>query len=405
MSDMLRSPTFFVGAERQRFILDDFHRHEQMLAEEYQKYKPLCFNASAHQKTHPTKLRMGHRDADRTLVSPMILGVADGVSQIETFGIDASLLPEELLDSCRERAMTGLLPGGTVSVEERYEGPIPLLREAFEETECMGSTTIVLAIMDNINTQIHGKLHPMIAVITIGDCELLILRRLNKRSGPLDAIFHTEMQRIDGHCQQPLQLARVDDRIDPDFDESITVEVIERGSAVHCVSAYEGDILIMGSDGIFDNIFLDEIVEVCNEMMPPASAGGQFAPASEALLGLIAQRLVAMAHSKTTKDANGQLVDTPIGKGGKMDDTSVVVGEVVLWTEEHQQLWAPTTTSKYFGLWDFISCGGSNCNIDAHDGDAYEYDGEMMAAPARSPQKQRRRSMDGDEEDSACSVS
>ena len=32
---------------------------------------------------------------------------------------------------------------------------------------------------------------------------------------------HTEMQRIDGHAQTPLQLARVDERIDPDFHEDL----------------------------------------------------------------------------------------------------------------------------------------------------------------------------------------
>merc|ERR1719453_781427 len=164
--------------------------------------------------------------------------------------------------------MNGLIPGASVADEDVYNGPIPLLRDAFEQTESLGSTTVVLAIMDNINTQIHGKLHPMVAVIAVGDCELLMLRRLRKRSQPLEAIFHTEMQRIDGHSQQPLQLARVDDRVDPDFDESITVEVIERGSAVHCVSAFEGDIVVLGSDGVFDNLFVDEIVGMCEEMIP-----------------------------------------------------------------------------------------------------------------------------------------
>ena len=41
---MLRSPTFLVGAERQRKNLDEFKRREQQLAEAYHKNKPLCFN-------------------------------------------------------------------------------------------------------------------------------------------------------------------------------------------------------------------------------------------------------------------------------------------------------------------------------------------------------------------------
>merc|ERR1712048_259150 len=123
--------------------------------------------------------------------------------------------------------------------------------------------------------------------------------RLQGRRSHLEAVFHTEMQRIDGHVQTPLQLARVDDRIDPDFDEEITIEVIERGSAVHCVSAYEGDIVVLGSDGVFDNLFLDEVVDICNEILPPSRADGGFTPTQPTLLVQIAKRIVEAAHAKS----------------------------------------------------------------------------------------------------------
>merc|ERR1719195_1920216 len=164
--------------------------------------------------------------------------------------------------------MVQLVPS-TKGSYNSYQGPILLLKEAFEATEALGSTTVVLAILDN-STKIHGKLHPMIAVITVGDCELLILRRIQGQFSRLQPVFHTEMQRIDGHVQTPLQLARVDQRIDPDFHEDITIEVIEKGSAVHCVSCYEGDIVVMGSDGVFDNLFLDEITHICNVVLQPS---------------------------------------------------------------------------------------------------------------------------------------
>jgi protein phosphatase PTC7 len=363
MVDMVKSPTFFVDADQQRNTLSKFQKRDQQLSEEYQKYKPLCFSDRAYQRTHPAKSRAGHRDADRTVVTPMMLGVADGVSQIEEFGIDASELPQELLATASEIAMNGLIPDGVVDDSERYDGPIPLLRQAFENTESLGSTTVVLAIMDNVNTTIHGKLHPMVAVITVGDCELLMLRRRRGRSSRLEAIFHTEMQRIDGHSQQPLQLARVDDRIDPDFDDSVTVEVIERGSAVHCISAYEGDIVVMGSDGVFDNLFLDEIVEVCNEMMRPPK-DGKFEAADEDLLAQVSQRLVSLCHSKTEKGYTGVLPEAPIGSGGKVDDTSVVVAEVIEWSEEYTKAW---TSKDSFG-WGLFDCRSSTCkDVDAYD--------------------------------------
>merc|ERR1719329_185372 len=154
------------------------------------------------------------------------------------------------------------------------------MKDAYESTDCLGSTTVLTAIMDN-STRIHGKLHPMIAVCSIGDCEILILRRNKERR--LCSVFHTEMQRIDGNAQSPLQLARVDDSVDPDFDESIAIEVIERGSAVHCVSAFEGDIVVAGSDGVFDNLFVDEVLGICTDMFPPGLFGRKFQPVDRSL--------------------------------------------------------------------------------------------------------------------------
>ena len=40
-----------------------------------------------------------------TSQTPKVLGVADGVSQIEDFGIDASLLPNELLQVVEQLGM------------------------------------------------------------------------------------------------------------------------------------------------------------------------------------------------------------------------------------------------------------------------------------------------------------
>jgi protein phosphatase PTC7 len=362
MADMGRSPTFVVGSDRQRGTLDALVRRDQHFAEQFQKNKPLCFNAKSFQKTHPTKAMKGQKDADATLCSPMILAVADGVSQIEEFGIDASELPNELLNAAEELAVSQLLPGQET---EEYCGPINMMKDAYESTEAHGSTTVLTAIMDN-STKIHGKLHPMIAVCSIGDCEILILRR--NEEGRLHSAFHTEMQRIDGNAQSPLQLARVDDSVDPDFDPSIAVEVIERGSAVHCVSAFEGDIVVIGSDGVFDNLFIEEILRIVEQMMPMRPAGKTFRGADRQLLEQIAQRIVMESHAKTRPAGPDGWLPTPIGQGGKIDDTSCVVAQVVEWTETHEEAWAKVRSQRMWG--DLFSCGGrvpQNCRL--HDGD------------------------------------
>jgi len=351
-----RSPTFVVDSERQRGTLDILVRREQHFSEQYSKNKPLCFNAKPFQKTHPKKANMakklGRKDADATLVSPMLVAIADGVSQIEEFGIDASELPNELLNALEQQALEQLLPGQET---EEYVGPISMMRDAYDSTTSLGSTTVLSATMDN-STRIHGKLHPMIAVCSIGDCEILVLRRT--QDGRLSPVFHTEMQRIDGNAQSPLQLARVDETVDPNFDESIMYEVIEKGSAVHCVSAYEGDIVILGTDGVFDNLFTDEIVDIADQMIyhPSSGPGGKFEPISRTLLGQVAQRIVLECHAKTQPAAGGYR-DCPIGIGGKVDDTSCVVGEVVEWTEAHGEAWASLRRRKWFK--DFFTCGGA----------------------------------------------
>jgi protein phosphatase PTC7 len=338
-----------VGSDRQRGTLDALVKREQHFSESFQKNKPLCFNAKSYQKTHPRKAVKGQRDADATLCSPMLVAVADGVSQIEEFGIDASELPNELLNAVEELAVAQLLPGQET---EEYCGPISMVREAYEATESLGSTTLLTAVMDN-STKIHGKLHPMIAVCSIGDCEILIMRA--GPDGQLQLVFHTEMQRIDGNAQSPLQLARVDDSIDPDFDESIAIEVIERGSAVHCVSAFEGDVVVLGSDGVFDNLFADEIVAICQAMIPPKASATKFKPLDRHLLGQIARRLVAESHAKTQPGTHG-FRDSPIGRGGKVDDTSCVVGQVVEWTEEYGEAWEKVRSQR---MWQsFFTCGG-----------------------------------------------
>mmetsp|Transcript_45530 Transcript_45530/g.97617 ORF Transcript_45530/g.97617 Transcript_45530/m.97617 type:complete len:412 (+) Transcript_45530:272-1507(+) len=318
---MIRTQTFFVQANDQRVNLEQLQRREQRLAETYHRSKPLVFNSSAYQRTHPVKVAKGKRDADVTCATTTVLGVADGVSQIEEYGIDPSLLPKELLRQCEKLATDQLYP----DQRHCYSGPINIVHEAYNRTApILGSTTLVLALLDN-HTRIHGRQIPMIAVLCVGDCEMVILRRLSGDRGPLCPVFQTEMQRIDGHLQTPLQLARVDARIDPYFSDAITHEVIEHGSAVHMISAYEGDIIVLGSDGVFDNLFIGEIADIVNQSIPPGAAH----PIEETMLAYLAQRIVEACHKKSVPGPTGFLSEAPIGVGGKIDDTSCVVAEVV----------------------------------------------------------------------------
>lgn len=382
-----RTGTFFVEANAQQRNLANLRRENQQLAESYHRSKPLCFSAGTYQLTHPVKAMRGRKDADAALLTPCVLGVADGVSQIEDFGIDAAELPQELLSRCKALAEQQLRPG---SPDGAYRGPTSLVRQAYQETApILGSTTLVLAVLDN-KTFMHGKLHPMIAVISIGDCELVVLRRLQGEDSRLTTVFKTEMQRIDGNVGTPLQLARVDARIDPSFHDGITVEVIEKGSAVSCVSAYEGDIVIMGSDGVFDNLYTSEVADIVNAVLSP----GTSYPVESSKLSFLARQIVEACHLKTKPQPDGRMPDAPIGPGGKADDTACVVAEVVELELRSGGHWGPLSQSRasvherddhHEGA-SFWGCGVSCTTADHED-----FDGEWGACGVGAPKSRRGR--------------
>ena len=103
-------------------------------------------------------------------------------------------------------------------------------------------------------------------------------------------------------------------------------------------------------------------------LLPSAASGPQY---SEAQLHGLAQRIVEQCHAKTRPMANGLLPEAPIGRGGKKDDTSCVVAEVVEWTEEMQKMWEPEVSSNWLpftsldaGLFNF-----NGCCVATHDSD------------------------------------
>lgn len=358
---MQRSPTFLVGAAQQRDNLEHFQKKEEHVETSYGKRRgiPLCFHGETFQKTHPAKQRLGYKDADSCCVSPMLVGVCDGVSQLEEFGMDPSELPKELMRACEEIAGNQLVPDEKgIDV---YRGPVSLLSDAYSATDCLGSTTVLICALDNMS-KIHGKVHSMIAVLSIGDCELLLLRRNRGSRRELEAIFHTEMQRIDGHAQTPLQVARVDERIDADFDDDIALEVIREGSAVHCLTAHEGDVVVLGSDGVFDNLFLHEIVSLVNSAIPPPSSNWPFKAAPAPIIRALCEKIIYAAHQKSGPDGKSRSASTPIGRGGKVDDTSIIVAQVVEWTEAHRSAMREARSKKR--IQKFLGCIGGQRAMD-----------------------------------------
>jgi len=121
-------------------------------------------------------------------------------------------------------------------------------------------------------------------------------------------------------------------------------------------------------------------VNICNDMLytPPNQ---KFRPLGRGCLGEAAKKIVLESHAKTQPP----FVDCPIGKGGKVDDTSCIVGECVEWTDEHGDAWANLRRRKWFR--DFFTCGGALPSTDAEivvtDGDHYDNGARVRNYPTK----------------------
>lgn len=307
-------------------------------------------------KQHAEKAKRSKTDADAVAVSSHLLGVCDGVSEVESFGIQPDLLPRELLQECVMAAEAQLEPGGD---SRAYDGLISLLVEAYRNTESHGSTTVLLASLD------HSTTVPKLHILNLGDCELILMRR---RGQEWVAIYRTEPQRVNGHKQHPLQLARVGEDIDPAFvEEEHAIPLIQNGSAFSALDVMEDDLVVMGSDGIFDNLFVNEIVSLVQKRVT--------GPPSIEELHDLAAAIVHESHVKV-----GTVCDTPLGKdaGGKPDDTAVIVASVIpMHSPDASATWGHMPSFRRRQAASMFGCSAgeraTRCGADA-EGDEESYD-------------------------------
>mmetsp|Transcript_52604 Transcript_52604/g.118894 ORF Transcript_52604/g.118894 Transcript_52604/m.118894 type:complete len:541 (+) Transcript_52604:34-1656(+) len=340
---------------------------------------PLCFSAGACHRAPRSRVWAGLRNTDVTLTSPLLLGVCDGAAVWEEDPCaDPTALPRELLAACRTRATTQLTPGAPVQLSGSYAGPISLLWEAYGATRSRGSTDVLLAALDN-STVVHGRREPMVAVLSIGGCALLLLRREatsqgrkaeprataaqpSRQGDPGDfgVVFDSHMAAArddqprppgSGSAEQEKQRLRRTGVGSPDqavpaaasagsrgrttaattltssdsaSEERLARSVIEDASLVQCVSVRRGDIVVLGSDGLFGALGPQEVATICNSALQPRL------PATSVLSDL-AQRLVQEAHARAPDE--GPLGEQGGAGGGVGDDTAVVVAEIVEFRE------------------------------------------------------------------------
>ncbi|KMT05380.1 hypothetical protein BVRB_7g175120 [Beta vulgaris subsp. vulgaris] len=254
----------------------------------------LC--VGTHLIPHPNKIERGGEDA--FFISSYnggAIAVADGVSGWAELNVDPALFSKELMANASSMVE---------DTEVNYD-PQALLRKAHAATSSKGSATVVVALMER---------NGILKIANVGDCGLRVIRK-----GQI--MFSTCPQEHYFDC--PYQLS------------SETSGQTYLDALVSSVKLKEGDIVVMGSDGLFDNIFDREIVST-------VASSNDVTETAKALARLARDHSMdSNFDSPYSSEARTKGIDVPSWKkflgmkltGGKLDDITVVVGEVVKLTE------------------------------------------------------------------------
>ena len=269
---------------------------------------------------HPKKRATGGEDA--YCADDMLLAVADGVGSWAARGVDsgeyARALMRGLYEYCEE-----------CRFDQSDVSPLDGLKYAVEiADQHQGSSTALVATISG-NT---------LSVLQIGDCSLLVLRgawpdREGKREAEPEVVFRTE-ELLHGF-NYPYQLGQ----------NSITRP--ENG-ALNLVAVEEHDIVLLGSDGVFDNVFDEDVAATVARHLRAAQASAAQASAARSETngrhirdapGAL-QRAIDAAAKEIVATAEQNAVErggrTPVQEramlqgllmaAGKPDDTTLVVG-------------------------------------------------------------------------------
>ncbi|XP_042503237.1 probable protein phosphatase 2C 55 [Macadamia integrifolia] len=224
-------------------------------------------------------------DAHFICENQQVFGVADGVGSWAKKGIDAGKYARELMSNC------------VMAVEDEVVGsavnPLSVLEEAFSNTHSEGSSTACIVAMSDDNCLHYAN---------VGDSGFIVIRGE-------ELIYCTTSQQRRFNC--PFQLGKHSDNPSVAIESKVEVE--------------EGDIIVAGTDGLFDNLFQQEIFEIVTEFTD--------------LIGMypyFVARLIAKEAEMSSRDCNRESPFSISAEnagyyhpGGKKDDITVVVAHVV----------------------------------------------------------------------------
>ena len=245
--------------------------------------KGFHFIAAVKNIPHPSKAHFGGEDAYFINNETNVVGVADGVGGwADVKGANAAKYSRDLMSNC--------------SISSNLETNRKILQKGFDmmDKNLLGSTTAVLAAVRSDNLDI----------LNLGDsgCSLFRGNRF---------IFETKTQTHGFNF--PLQLGPTSKDSPKDADETF-------------IKASVGDILVLATDGVWDNIWVSDIENEIKRALRLSN------------YEKIAQEIANTIGEMAAKNGANQRYDSPFAAearragynyiGGKLDDVTVVAAIV-----------------------------------------------------------------------------
>jgi protein phosphatase PTC7 len=208
---------------------------------------------------------------EKTLQRFTYFGVADGVGSWREYGVDPRLFSRRLMMECSNILEEACQNGREEALQFRQVvSPATVMAQAYDRVKAdniIGSSTACIALFDSLRHQLHFS--------NLGDCGIIVLRHIDsdvagslkrdktpraERTSDLRVAFVSQQQLKS--FNHPYQLGWTGEVLKEGESSSFKMPNESCTSSIHL---RRGDIIIMATDGLFDNVEIDDICSMALE--------------------------------------------------------------------------------------------------------------------------------------------
>ncbi|CAG9324213.1 unnamed protein product [Blepharisma stoltei] len=258
---------------------------------------------------------------DAYFSSRFAIGVADGVGGVKKdFGISSSAFSHELMENCKKIAekYDSAFESSSKKLKHFLSSPLSgdqIISQSYSQVINGGSSTFLLASLQGSHLKISN----------LGDSSVMVLR---EGYSELETIFKSTPKQHSFNCPYQLSKKFTNSQIASlKNPKNIPKEIFSdevSDADKYSIQIRKGDILVIGTDGLWDNLFTEEVFAIVKKSYEENKND----------LKIAAERLVSEAKNRMSSwDATPFSLESSkhTGKnftGGKRDDVTVIVASI-----------------------------------------------------------------------------